>query len=206
MVDDPAMAKKVPDIILSASVNKQGRLVDAAQYRYEEYRFVFAEEAFAFGFIPHSYFCCNGQDYELGENRLAKVCNAPHETAAEAEAAMEPQSRWYSDGAVLRTKFADNGDEARSVTELTLTAGGECLTGVNEGACDVLSIDKQPDGHVICYTYGDFCSHEATRSSRITVEKRRNAHHRHGAVWWPVTLLIYLPVHVEWTPDQNTFL
>ena len=47
---------------------------------------------------------------------------------------------------------------------------GECLTGVNEGSCDVLSIDKQPDGHVICYTYGDFCSHEATRSSRITVE------------------------------------
>lgn len=76
MVDDPAMAKKVPDIILRASVNKQGRQVDAAQYRYEEYRFVFAEEAFAFGFIPHSYFCCNGQDYELGENRLAKVCNA----------------------------------------------------------------------------------------------------------------------------------
>lgn len=98
------------------------------------------------------------------------MCDSLHETAAEAEAAMEPQSRWYSDGAMLRTKFADNGDEARSVTELTLTAGGECLTGVNEGACDVLSIDKQPDGHVICYTYGDFCSHEATRSSRITVE------------------------------------
>ena len=129
MVDDPAMAKKVPDIILRASVNKQGRQVDAAQYRYEEYRFVFAEEAFAFGFIPHSYFCCNGQDYELGENRLAKVCNAPHETAAEAEAAMEPQSRWYSDGAVLRTKFADNGDEAQSVTELTLTAGENASPG-----------------------------------------------------------------------------
>ena len=104
------------------------------------------------------------------EKTGSAVCDSLHETAAEAEAAMEPQSRWYSDGAVLRTKFADNGDEARSVTELTLTAGGECLTGVNEGACDVLSIDKQPDGHVICYTYGDFCSHEATRSSRITVE------------------------------------
>ena len=28
------------------------------------------------------------------------------------------------------------------------------------------SIDKQMDGYVICYTYGDFYSHEATRGSR----------------------------------------
>ena len=35
---------------------------------------------------------------------------------------------------------------------------------------DVLSVDKQPDCYVICYTYGDFYSHEATRSSCVTVE------------------------------------
>ena len=37
-------------------------------------------------------------------------------------------------------------------------------------ACEVLSVDRQPDGYVIRYTYGDFYSHEAIRSSRITVE------------------------------------
>ena len=33
-----------------------------------------------------------------------------------------------------------------------------------------MSVEKQPDGNVIRYTYGDFYSHEETRSSRITVE------------------------------------
>lgn len=56
------------------------------------------------------------------------------------------------------------------MTELTLSAGGETLTGVIEGAYDVLSVDKQQDGYVIRYTYGDFYSHEEIRSSRITVE------------------------------------
>ena len=88
----------------------------------------------------------------------------------EGEAAVEPQSKWYGEDAVLKTKFLDNGDEARSLTELTLSAGGETLAGAIEGAYDVLSIDRQPDGYVIRYTYGDFYSHEAIRSSRITVE------------------------------------
>lgn len=38
------------------------------------------------------------------------------------------------------------------------------------GAYEVLSVEKQPDGYVIRYTYGDFYSHDAIRSSRITVE------------------------------------
>ena len=53
---------------------------------------------------------------------------------------------------------------------LTLTAGGETLTGAIEGAYEVLDIDRQPDCYVIRYTYGDFYSHEAIRSSRVTVE------------------------------------
>lgn len=33
-----------------------------------------------------------------------------------------------------------------------------------------MSVEKQPDGYVIRYTYGDFYSHDAIHSSRITVE------------------------------------
>ena len=93
-----------------------------------------------------------------------------HEMMEETETAMEPQSKWYSEEAELRTSFVDYGDEARSVTELTLSAGGECLTGFIEGAYDVLSVDKYSDGYVICYTYGDFYSHDTIRTSCITVE------------------------------------
>lgn len=165
VVDDPAMAKKALNVILSASVSKMGCQVDMAQYRYEEYCFSFGNETFTFSFIPHSYFCYNGQDYELRENRLRALCDDLHEMAAEAEAA-----QWYGDDALLQTRFVDNGDEARSVTELTLSAGEETLMGIIEGAYDVLSIEKQPDGYVICYTYGDFYSHDTIRSSFVTVE------------------------------------
>lgn len=170
VVDDPAIAKQALDIILSASVDKRGCQVDMYQMQYVEYCFVFGEETYTFGFVPQSYFCYDSRYYELGENRLDQVHNYLHEMTAEMETAMEPQSKWYSDDAVLQTNFVDNGDEARSVTELTLLAGEETITGVIEGAYDVLSVEKQPDGYVICYTYGDFYSHEEIRSSRITVE------------------------------------
>lgn len=42
--------------------------------------------------------------------------------------------------------------------------------GIIEGAYEVLSVEKQPDGCVITYTYGDFYSHDTVRSSRLTVE------------------------------------
>lgn len=93
-----------------------------------------------------------------------------HEWAAKQEERMKAQSMWYGEDAVLKTRFEDNGDEARSVTVLTLSAGGKTLTGHIEGAYDVLSVEKQPDGYVISYTYGDFYSHDAIRSSRVTVE------------------------------------
>ena len=177
-VDDPAVAKEVLDIILNTSVNRQGCQVDMYQMQYEEYCFVFDGETCTFSFLPHSYFCYDAQYYELGENQLSRVCSFLHEDSDSSEpsetadpgTAAEPQSNWYGDDAVLQTNFVDNGDEARSLTELTLSAGEECLTEVIEGAYDVLSVDKQPDGYVIRYTYGDFYSHEETRSSRITVE------------------------------------
>lgn len=169
-VDDPAIAKKVLDMILSTSVNRLGCQMDMYQLQYEEYRFVFGEDTYTFSFVPRSYFCYGGKYYELGENRLNKVRDFLHEMAAEAGALGEPQSKWYGKEAVLRARFVDNEDEARSLTELTLTAGGECLTGILEGAYDVLSVDRQPDGYVIRYTYGDFYSHETIRISRVTVE------------------------------------
>lgn len=177
-VDDPAVAKEVLDIILNTSVDRQGCQVDMYQMQYEEYCFLFDGETYTFSFLPHSYFCYDAQYYELGENQLSRVCSFLHEAndssepseTADTGTAAEPQSKWYSDDAVLQTNFVDNGDEARSLTELTLSAGEECLTGVIEGAYDVLSVDKQPDGYVIRYTYGDFYSHEVIRSSRVTVE------------------------------------
>ena len=169
-VDDPALAKKVLDIILNTSVGRLGWQVDMYQLQYEDYCFVFGEEAFTFSFVPNCYFCYDGQYYELGKNQLDEVRDLLHELTPETETAMEPQSKWYGDDAVLETDFCDNGDEARSLTILTLSVGGETLTGAIEGAYDVLSIDKQPDCYVIRYTYGDFYSHKAVRSSRVTVE------------------------------------
>lgn len=168
-VDDPALVSRALDIILSAAVDPRGCQVDMYWLQYEEYRFVFGGNDVTFSFIPSSYFCYDGQYYELGENQLGRVRDLLHERA-EAEAPAQPQSKWYGEDAELRTRFVDNGDEARSVTELTLSAGGKSLEGVIEGAYEVLSVDRQPDGYVIRYTYGDFYSHEAIRSSRITVE------------------------------------
>lgn len=162
-IEDPTEAKKALDILLNAQVSKVGCQVDMVQYRYEEYCFVFGSETFTFGFLPHSYFCFNGQDYELGESRLTALCDSLHARAEEA-------AQWYGDDAELLTMFVDNGDEARSVTELFLYTGDACLTGYIEGAYEVLSIEKQPDCYEIRYTYGDFYSHDAVRSSRITVE------------------------------------
>lgn len=178
VVDDPDIAKEVLDIILSASVDKFGCYIDMYQMKDEDYCFDFGEETYTFSFVPQSYFYYDGMYYELGENRLARVRDFLHEEFAasepseteETETGMEPQSKWYGDDAEIETDFIDNGDEARSLTELTLSAGGETITGAIEGAYDVLSIDKQPDGYVIRYTYGDFYSHEEIRSSRITVE------------------------------------
>lgn len=170
-IDNPDIAKEALDIILDTSVDRVGWQVDMYRLQYEEYCFVFGEETYTFSFIPNSYFCYGGEYHELGENRLVRIRDYLHENYDTSEPEEEePQSEWYSEDAVLRTHFVDNGDEARSVTELTLSAGGETITGVIEGAYDVLSVEKHPDGYVICYTYGDFYSHEAIHISRVTVE------------------------------------
>ena len=82
-IDDPTEAKKMLNTILNAQVSKVGCQVDMVQYRYEEYCFSFGDETFTFGILPHSYFCYDGQDYELGENRISAVCDSLHEMALE---------------------------------------------------------------------------------------------------------------------------
>lgn len=84
-IEDPNNAKKALDTLLNAQVSKVGCQVDMVQYRHEEYCFVFGNETFSFDFLPHSYFCYNGQDYELGENRISALCDSLHAMAAEAE-------------------------------------------------------------------------------------------------------------------------
>ena len=166
-VDDPAIVREALHTILRTPVSRKGCQVDMAQLQFEKYCFAFGEETCTFGFLPHSYFCYDGQDYELGVNQLDRVCSLLHEWAAQEK---EPITRWYGEDAVFETRFVDNGDEARSVTKLTLSAGGKTLTGSIEGAYDVLSVEKQPDGYVISYTYGDFYSYDAVRKSIVTVE------------------------------------
>ena len=121
-VDDPDIVKEALHTILCTAVSRQGCL------------------------LPHSYFCYEGQDYELGGNQMGRVCSLLHEWAAQEEERMKPQSKWYGEDAVLETRFVDNGDEARSMLELTLSAGGKTLAGSIEGAYDVLSVEKRPDG------------------------------------------------------------
>lgn len=87
MVDDPAIAKKALDIILSAAVDKRGCQVDMYQMHYEEYCFVFGEEHRTFGFVSQSYFCYDGKYYELGENQLAEVRSYLHEMMSKEETA-----------------------------------------------------------------------------------------------------------------------
>lgn len=169
-VDDPAVAREALDIVLSAAVDRRGCYMDMYWMQEEEYCFTFGEENYKFSFVPGSYFYFDGEYHELGENRLARMRNYLHEKYDAAELEENSQTNWYGDDAELQTNFVDNGDEARSVTELTLSAGEETVTGVIEGAYDVLFIEKQPDGYVICYTYGDYYSHDAVRSSYVTVE------------------------------------
>ena len=91
-VDDPAIVREALNTILRTPVSRQGCQVDMAQLQYEKYCFSFGGEAYTFGFLPHSYFCYGGQDYELGENRLAELRGLLHEMAAEAEDSTAPQS------------------------------------------------------------------------------------------------------------------
>ena len=89
--DDPAIAREALDVILSAAVDRRVCQMDMYRLQYEEYRFDFGADSCTFRFVPGSYFCHDGQYYELGENRLNEVRDLLHDMAAETQAAMEPQ-------------------------------------------------------------------------------------------------------------------
>ena len=82
-VNDPAVAREALQTILSTPVSRRGCQVDTAQLQYERYCFSFDGESYTFGFLPHSYFCYDGQDYELGENDLDRLSSRLHEWAAQ---------------------------------------------------------------------------------------------------------------------------
>lgn len=81
IINDATEAKRILTILLNTPVSRVGCQVDMAQLRYEEYCFFFGDESFTFTFLPYSYFCYGGQDYELGANRLAELSVSLHEMA-----------------------------------------------------------------------------------------------------------------------------
>lgn len=114
-VEDPAIAQTVLSVLLSTPVHRLGCCMDMAQLQYVDFRFAFGEDTRTLSFVPNSYFCYDGRYYELGENQLSLLCGLLR--------GMVPSAKWYSDDAVLDTRFLDNGDEARSLTVLTLSVG-----------------------------------------------------------------------------------
>ena len=55
--------------------------MDMVQLRSVEYCFYYGSESFAFSFLPYSYFCYDGLDYELGANRLMELSVMMNEMA-----------------------------------------------------------------------------------------------------------------------------
>ena len=90
VVDEPAVAARALELILSAAVDKCGCQMDMNRLMSEEYSFSFGGESRAFRFVPDGYFCYDGRYYELGENQLTEVREFLHEMAAETEKATEP--------------------------------------------------------------------------------------------------------------------
>lgn len=80
-IEEPVEAKRILTILLDTPVSRVGCQVDMALLRYEKYCFFFGDETFTFTFLPHSYFCYGGEDYELGANRLTELSNSLHEMA-----------------------------------------------------------------------------------------------------------------------------
>ena len=93
VVDDPAVAARVLEVILSAAVDKRGCQMDMNRLMSEEYSFSFGGESRAFRFVSDSYFCYDGMYYELGKNRLAEVRELLHEMAAQTENSIEPETK-----------------------------------------------------------------------------------------------------------------
>jgi len=177
-IDDDETAAEILRLLLETGVNSEGEHVDMYIMKFEEYCFDMGDEIYSFVIIPDSYFSYEGAYYELTESSMGRIRDMVEEFNVgngqteyiEPDEDVEPVSEWYSEYAVLETEFYDNGDEAPSYTELSLTCSEGTLVGGIEGAYDVLSIERQADCYIITYTYGDFYSHDEECQSRITVD------------------------------------
>lgn len=165
-ISDPSVAGEIFGLILDTKVYNRGECIDMYVMRYEDFEFNSDSESFRFSFIPNSYFCYNSLYYDIYESKPDKI----RDIIEEYRISENPDYRWFTDNADIDAYFYDNGDEARSVTEIILSCYGEEISGYIEGAYDILSVDKGTDYYLITYTYGDFYSHDKQRQSRITVE------------------------------------
>lgn len=165
-LSDESAVSEILGLILDIKVNNMGEYVDMYVMKYEDYLFNSDSETLSFSFVPDSYFCYNGMYYEIYDSKLGRI----RSIIEEFKLSDNPDLCWFSDDAYLDTVFYDNGDEARSVTEVIIYCGDSEVSGYIEGAYDIISIGREPDCYLVTYTYGDFYSHDRQRQCRITVE------------------------------------
>lgn len=154
-------------VILDTKVLKQGCQVDMYVYKNATYEYVYDDHTITFSFIPYSYFQYDGQSHEITESQMQSLSNLLGDVETEGPGT---QSSAADDIPEIETNFIDNGDEARSVTLITVHTENGDIEGYIEGAYDILSITKEAGYYDIEYLYGDFYSHEEKRRSRITIE------------------------------------
>ncbi len=165
-LSDELAVSEILGLILDIKVSNMGEYVDMYVMKYENYLFDSDGDSLCFSFVPDSYFCYNNMYYEIYESKLGRIRSIIEEYTLSDN----PDLCWFTDDAHLDTNFYDNGDEARSVTEIVIYCGNSEVRGYIEGAYDIISVDRESDCYIVTYTYGDFYSHDRQRQSRITVE------------------------------------
>lgn len=164
-VSDSKFIEEALDAILNSQLKTRGEYVDMYRLREADYCFYYGDKTYSFSFVPDSYFYYDGKYYEMGESSMSKIRDYLYSYSLRTNSAL-----WYSDKASLDIEFVDNGDEARSLLNLTLTVFNETLEGYIEGGYDVLSVDRRSDMYIVEYTYGDFYSHDAVKKCAVKVE------------------------------------
>lgn len=163
---DKDIIERTLSVILDTKVLKQGCQVDMCVYKDVTYEYVYDDHTLVFSFTPYSYFEYDGQSHEITESQIRSLSYLFDDVETESP---DIQSSTAGDIPEIETNFIDNGDEARSVTVITVHTENGDVEGYIEGAYDILSITKETDYYDIEYLYGDFYSHEEKRHSRITI-------------------------------------
>ena len=166
-ISDEDIIKQTLAVILDTEVLKQGCQVDMYVHKNATYEYVYDDRTIRFSFIPYSYFSYDGKYYEIAESEIPSLSSLFDEIETESP---DTPSSSATNIPEIETEFIDNGDEARSVTLITLHTENGDIEGYIEGAYDILSITREADYYDIEYLYGDFYSHETKKHSRITIE------------------------------------